>query len=139
MKVKSAADIAAKWARVAPTRQQDYEAGVKDPAVDWARAAAGSSDAYEAGINDSIQRGAYQSGITAAGNQKWARKAADVGVARWAPGVRSAQGDMETKLTKYVQVLERTSLPPRGPRGDARNIERSAIVAKVLSDARRAG
>lgn len=138
-RVKSAADIAEKWSRVAPARQADYEQGVKDPGVDWARSAAGARESYETGIQESIQRGAFSRGIEAAGNERWRRKTADVGTARWGPGVRAATSDYEQGFAPYQQVIERTVLPPRGPRGDPRNIERAATMAKALADARRRG
>ena len=138
-KVRSAADSAAKWARVAPTRVEDYTQGVKDPSVDWAGATKAAGDAYEAGINESIGTKRFQRGVEAAGNQRWARKVADQGVQRWAPGVRAAQSDYETGMAPVIATIERVQLPPRGPRGDERNMQRSAILAKALSEMRRRG
>lgn len=137
MKVKSAAETAAKWARVTPGRQKDYEDGVKDPSVDWQRATEGSAQAYEAGIAESLQRGSFQKGVNAAGNARWQQKTANVGAARWGPGVREAQADHEAGITPFIQALERVQLPPRGPRGDARNLERVAVVARALTEARK--
>lgn len=136
-RVKPAADIAAKWARVAPTRQQDFEAGVADPAVDWARATSAARESYEQGINEAVQRNAFGRGVEAAGSEKWRRKTRDVGAQRWGAGVRAAQADMETAIQPFRDVIERTQLPPRGPRGDPRNLERSAVMARALAEARR--
>ncbi len=136
-KVKSSTEIAAKWARVAPTRQQDYEGGVKDPEADWASNATASREAYEAGITESISRGAFQKGIEKAGNDKWRNKAIQIGAGRWGPGVRDAEADMAAGFEPFVSVIERTVLPPRGPRGDPRNMERATIMSRALSDARK--
>lgn len=136
-RVKPAADIAAKWARVAPTRQQDFEAGVADPQVDWARSTSAARESWEQGINESIQRGAFSRGVESAGSEKWRRKTRDVGAQRWGAGVRAAQQDMETAIQPYRDAIERTVLPPRGPRGDPRNLERSAVMARALADVRR--
>lgn len=136
-KVKSAGEIADKWARVVATRTQDYEAGVKDPNVDWARSTEAARENFEAGVSEAIQRGAFQRGVAAAGNQKWQANAAAKGTARWAPGVRAAQPAMEAGMATVVQVIERTVLPPRGPRGDPRNMERAAVMARALSEARK--
>ena len=53
-RVKPASAIAEKWQRVAPTRQQDYEAGIKDPNVDWQRATEAGREicAYESTKRD---------------------------------------------------------------------------------------
>lgn len=136
-KVKSAAEIAAKYVRVASTRQADYESGVRDTDVDWETATAASREAYEQGVQEAIARGAFSSGVAKAGNQKWREKSTKVGAGRWGPGVREAEADMAAGIAPFLEVIERTVLPPRGPRGDPRNLERAAVMAKALSDARR--
>lgn len=136
-RIKPASEIAAKWARVAPQRQQDFEAGVRDPGVEWARPTAAARESWEAGIGDAVQRGAFSKGVEASGTELWRRKVVDVGTARWGPGVRAAQTDFENGFAPFQQVIERTPLPPRGMRGDPRNIERSAVLAAALSAARR--
>jgi len=139
IRVKSAADIAAKWARVSPGRDQDYREGVQDPGVQWARAAAGAAETYAAGVQEAITRGAFGKGVARSGDEKWRRKTADVGTQRWAPGIRSAQGDFESGFAPYREALEKIELPPRAPRGDPRNIERAAAVARALSERRKRG
>ena len=136
-RVKSAGAIAEKWSRVAPTRQTDFESGVKDPGVDWARAASASKDSYEAGVQDAIQRGAFSKGIDAAGTDKWRSKTVDVGAGRWSGGIRAAASDYETAMEPVVQVIERTVLPPRGPRGDPRNFARAEAMGRALAEARK--
>jgi len=137
MRIKSADDIAAKWARVAPGRQADFKTGVTDTAVDWAKPTAAAADSYVAGVTDAIQRGGFAKGVEKAGTDKWRRKVSDVGVARWGPGVLAAQADMSSAIAPYVDALSRTTLPPKGPRNDPRNLERVAVVARVLGDTRR--
>lgn len=138
-RIKSAADIAAKWARVAPSRQADFEAGVKDPGVEWARNTAAARESYEAGVTEAINANRFGKGVEAAGNETWRRKVADQGAQRWGPGVRAAQQDFESGFAPMQQVIERTVLPPRGPRGDPRNIERARVMADALAQARRRG
>lgn len=137
-KLKSASEIAEKWARVAPTRQQDFESGIEDPDVDWAAGASAAADTYAEGVQASIADNRFAKGVKKAGNDKWKRKVKDVGLARWAPGVRAAQGDFESGFGKYVSVIESTmaKLPPRGPRGAPGNNERQAMIARALHDAR---
>ena len=45
-KVKSASQIAEKWARVTPMRAEDYRIGVQNPKRDWAQASAAANDRY---------------------------------------------------------------------------------------------
>jgi hypothetical protein len=136
-KVKSAAEIAAKYVRVAATRQGDYESGVRDTTVNWQTATAAARESYEQGVQESISRGAYLKGVEAAGNDKWRDKTLKTGAGRWGPGVRDAESDMAAGIAPFIEVIERTVLPPRGPRGDPRNLERAAVMARALSDARK--
>jgi hypothetical protein len=137
IRVKSAAEIAAKWSRVAPQRDADYKSGVADPAVDWAKAAAASEETFAAGVQDAIGRGAFAKGVAKAGDEKWRRKTSEVGTQRWAQGIRAAAGDFEAGFAPFKEALERVELPPRAPRGDPRNLERVAAVARALSERRR--
>ena len=138
-KVKSAAAITEKWQRVAQTRSSDFEAGVKEPGVDWQRATETARPAYEEGIQTAIARNSFGKGVAAAGNTRWQRQTVELGVARWAPGVRAATAAMEAGMERVVKVIETTSLPPRGPRGDPRNMQRAAAMAEALAKARITG
>ncbi len=135
--IKDAASIAAKWARVTPVREQDYREGVADPTTNWQAATAGSAENYAAGVQASIGRGAFAKGVAAAGNEKWRRKATEVGTGRWGPGVRAATEDYSKGFAPFVDVIKGTTLPPRAPAGDPRNIERSAAMARALAEAKR--
>lgn len=137
MKIKPIGDIAEKYARVAPQRADDYVKGVTAQDVDWQRATAGAKDSYEAGVSDAIGRGAFQRGVDAAGNDKWRRNTADKGAQRWPAGVRAAKDDYSAAFQPFRDVIERTVLPPRGPRGDPRNGQRALAMAQALTDARR--
>lgn len=135
-KVKSASEIAAKWARVASTRQADYESGIKDPDVNWEGGALAARESYEQGVQEAIGRGAFQKGVERSGNEKWRTKAVKVGAGRWGPGVREGEADMAKGFEPFREVIERTVLPPRGPRGDPRNMERATLMARALNEAR---
>lgn len=136
IKVKSAADIAAKWSRRAPQADPDYKAGVSDPSVDWMKAAASSEETYAAGVQDAISRKSFGKGVARAGNEKWQRKTTEVGTQRWSQGIRAGAADMEEGIAPFVEALSRVELPPRAPRGDPRNLDRVAAVARALSERR---
>ena len=140
-KMKSAAEIGAKWKRVTSGRQADFEAGVKDPNVDWAGPTAAAKEAYGQGVQDAIGRGAFEKGIAAAGTGAWQRGVVQRGIPRFTQGVSVAEDDMTQGIAKYVDVIERTrnGLPPRGPRGAPINRERSDRMAQALAEARKRG
>lgn len=132
MKVKSAADIARKWARVTPERSQDFEEGVRNPMRDWATETLEAEARYEAGIKSSIARKAFGKGVKKAGTDKQRSKTILKGIPRWSEGVRIAEDDMRDGMEPVVKVLEGLTLPPRFETGDPRNIERVKAIQQAL-------
>lgn len=137
MKIKPASEIREKYSRRAASAQDDYNKGVDDTSIDWQAATRAASSTYADGVNDAIQRGAFGKGVERSGNDKWRRKTNELGKPRWAPGVRAAAADYETGFAPIRDALERTTLPPRRPRGDPQNNERQAIASRAASEARK--
>lgn len=131
-KVKDPSRIATKWARVTPLRTEDYDAGLRDPSSDWQTATAAAEGRYKEGVSKAAARGSFGKGVTKAGTAKWQRRAIDVGTRRWGEGVQAAKGDFQSGFEPYAQVISSTTLPPRYPKGDPRNMERAAVMAKAL-------
>jgi len=132
IKMKSTADIAAKFASRAQAAGPEYAAGVKTPSVDWQSAASAAGDNYEQGVTQAIGRKAFQKGVAAAGTAKWQEKASTVGASRYGQGVAGAQGAYAAGFDKYAGILSNLSLPPRAPKGSPQNISRVQAVADAL-------
>jgi len=126
--VKSAAEIAKKWAEVTPGRASYYEAEAPAAAAEWEANTIAAGGTYKAGISVAGIEKRFVGGVKRAGAEKFGRKVRDVGVARYAPGVAAAQADMAKGVADYVSVLEGLEIPDRGPRGSPANY---AIVQKV--------
>lgn len=135
-RVKSVTESADKWARRAGQAGQDYAAGVQNPRRNWAEATAEAAEAQAAGVQQAISEGRFQKGVQAAGDTKWKRKAANVGAQRFGPGVAAAKGDYQAGFAPFASVIEGITLPPRGPKGDPRNYERTAVIGQALHDAK---
>ena len=129
-KVRS--NAADRWVRKAGQSTQDYAEGVQSPRVDWASATRAAEAAYNSGVQAAISRKAWPSGVNRAGTPKWQRKAVEVGAPRFGPGVSAAQADYLAGVGPYLQTIESTTLPPRGPKGDPNNIQRVAVIAAAL-------
>jgi len=130
--VKSLDRISSKWARVSAVSQGEYEAGVRDPRKDWAEQTRAAEATYERGVQQSIQRKAFGKGVAKAGTQKWQERALTVGPQRWADGIQVSKSNYETGFAPYREVITRTQLPDRGPKGDPKNIQRVQILADAL-------
>lgn len=134
--IRNVSSIANKWARVTPQRAKDYELGVKSPKNNWAEKTLAAADAQAQGIQEAIAEKRFERGVTKAGNEKWQRKAIAVGAQRFGPGVQAAKSDYEEGFAPYADVIEATTLPPRGSKGDPRNYERARIMGEALHDAK---
>lgn len=132
--IKSASDVAAKWARVTPQRTEDYEQGVQNPAKDWKNETLAAESRYAEGVASSIRDKRFGKGVSAAGTDKWQRKAVLLGTQRWGPGVQIAQADFEEGFEPYRAAIAGLTLPQKFPKGDPRNIARVAAIAKALHD-----
>jgi hypothetical protein len=134
--VKRTDAIAEKWARVTPERAADYKAGVEDPRRDWADGATKAEPAYESGVTGAIREKRYSKGVRRVGTAGWQRKAATKGADRFGPGVRDAAKAYEDGFAPYREVIERTTLPARGAKGDPKNLDRVRVMATALHDAK---
>ena len=134
--VKSLSQSSEKWSRKASQATQDYAEGVRNPKRNWAEATQEAADAQAAGVQAAIANGSFGKGVARAGNEKWSRGATGKGTQRFGPGVQAAKSDYERGFAPYRSVIESVSLPPRGPKGDPRNYQRTQIIGEALHSAK---
>jgi len=130
--IKSLDAIGSKWTRVTPGRSQDFREGVEAPRRDWAQSTAAAEGNYKDGVTKAASEGRFGKGVKKAGTSKWQQKTLSKGVNRWGEGVRAATDDYQKGFAPFHDVISKTNLPPRGPKGDPRNIERVAKLAAAL-------
>ena len=122
-----------KWVRRASQSTNDYSEGVANPRRSWQTATVAAAAAQAQGVQQAIQQKRFEKGVQAAGEAKWQNRAQQVGSERYAGGVAAGQSDYAQNVQPFFDVIDSTQLPPRGPKGDPRTIER----VKVLNDALR--
>jgi len=133
-KVKSLSMISEKWARQSGSATQSYVEGVQNPRTDWATATQDANENYKKGIQQSIAQDRFKKGVARAGTGAWQNGALNKGPARWAEGISKSTGAYEQGFEPYRNVIERTQLPKRAPKGDPSNINRVSVMAKALHD-----
>jgi len=134
--VKSSALIRAKWKRRTENAGEEYREGVNNPRKSWAAETKKAEPAYEAGIRDSLAKKSFGKGVARAGDEAWKKGATEKGPERFAQGVALAEQKYADGFEPYRQTIESTVLPPRGRRGDPKNMQRSITMAKALHDKR---
>ena len=123
---------AQRWVERASVATEDYKSGIMNPRVDWAQATKAAVQNYVQGITQSISNKSFEKGVQRVGSQKQQSKAIGKGALRYAPGVQDAQQDYASAIAPYLQVIESTTLPPRGPKGDPRNLDRVKVITVAL-------
>lgn len=128
--------IAKKWVEVTPGRAGYYEAGVKNPLEDWESETVRAAPVYKAAVQAANIDKLYSGGVKRAGTAKWQKKAVELGVPRFGPGVSAALDDYKDGFAPYHAVLSALEIPERGPRGSDANWEISKKVGKALAQKR---
>jgi len=132
VKVKPVDVVVNKWKARASVATEDYKFGIQNPKQPWSKAAEAAFDAWQTGVQEAIADRRFVGGVRRAGDAKWARKALEVGAARYAPGVTAATEDYRAAMSEVLKVIEAISLPARGPRGAAANYERVKVIGDTL-------
>lgn len=132
IKVKPAAEVAAKWAEVTPGRARFYEQNAPAAAQDWEAGASAAVDAFRAGVTAGDIGQRYAGGVRGSA-EKYRRNTAGKGKDRFGPGVRDAVSDYSQGVQPYLETIAGITLPPRAPRGDPANMRRSEVVAQALA------
>lgn len=121
-----------KWIRQSQASQPEYEAGVNNPKSDWATQTAAAEKNYAQGVQAAIGRGAFGKGVKKAGTDKWKLNTIQKGSPRWAQGISLSGNAYIDGFSPYHSLISGLTLPPRGPKGDPKNIERVRVVADAL-------
>lgn len=133
IKVRSASEIAQKYASVTPGRQSYYEAGTEGAGDDWARNTQAAAANYKAAVSAGDIDKRFSGGVRRAGGAKYERKVKAVGGSRYSSGVTAGVEDYQAGIEPYLQVLSGLTLPPRSPRGSDANDARFVMVRKALA------
>lgn len=96
-----------------------------------------AAGAQAAGVQQAITEKRFEKSVAATPDSKWAEKASTKGADRFGPGVAQAEQDYEKGFAPYRQVIESTTLPARGAKGDPKNIERVKVMAAALNARKR--
>lgn len=127
---------AGKWVSRTQQAVPEYEDGVRNPRRDWQQATEAAAPVQAAAVQAAIRDGRYQKGVRKAGSGKWQSNTLAKGAQRFAQGVQAGESEYEKGVAPYLDVIEKTQLPPRGPKGDPNNINRVIAINKALHEAK---
>jgi hypothetical protein len=130
--VKDVTASASKYAARASAAANDYKTGVMNSGQKWHDNTKASADNYAQGTQAAIANGMFAKGVDKSGPQRYTDRASTKGATAFPAGVNAGQGRWATNVQPYFQVLQSATLPPRGPKGDPRNQQRSQMVSDLL-------
>lgn len=130
--IKSIAAIQEKWGRVTPGRTEDYTKGIQNPKRDWGQATTAAKESHKAAMAQAAQNDSFAKGVTRAGTARWQDKSLKKGPTRFAEGVVIAAPDYAAGFQPYADTIKATTLTPRFPRGDLRNLDRVKVISQAL-------
>jgi len=130
--IKDIGAIQEKWSRVTPQRTEDYKLGVRSPRRDWEKGAIAAKDNHKQAMVQAAASDSFSKGVAKAGTGRWQSRALSKGPARFAEGVMVGAADYGAGFAPYQQAISATTLPPRFPRRDPRNIMRVTAIATAL-------
>lgn len=133
MDVKPLENSAGKFATNAANASGEYAARAGMSGEKWAREAAAAAGNYRQAVSAGNIEARFRRGVQKAGADKYARKIAAVGQARFSEGVSGASDDWAAGFGPYQQTLASLTLAPRRPRGDASNYARVKQVGDALN------
>jgi len=134
VEVKPIDYVADKWETRASGAAEDYRRGVAGKGSKWEENTGKAFDNWAKAIQDAIANKTFIGGVRAAGGGKWERRAVEKGAVNYPTGIRAAKEEYRKAMSEVLRVLEGITLPDRGPRGDPKNIERVAVIAKTLHE-----
>lgn len=127
-------NVAQKWSRRTASAGQEYTDGINSPRASWQAQTTAAAPIQAQAIQQAIADKRFEKGVARAGDARWASKSLSKGAARFGPGVQDAEADYARGVQPYLDVIANITLPARGPKGDPKNIQRVAVLAKALRD-----
>lgn len=135
-KIRSIDSIKKKWVDVTPGRSTQYVEGINDPKEDWKTKTVAAAANYKAAMVVALAQDRFLKGVNKVTTDKWKSKAILKGAGRFSEGVSLGGDDYGTGFAPYRDVIANTTLPPRYPKGDVRNMERVKVMAAALHAAK---
>lgn len=135
--IKPLDQISAKWIRVSELSAPSYEEGLKSTTVDWKTQTAAASAIYKTSMQAVIANDSFNKGVARSSTENWRTKALAKGVTRWPEGIRTAAQAYAAGFGPYRDAIANLVLPPRGAKGDPKNIDRVRMIAQKLFDTKK--
>ena len=121
-----------RWARRSASAAPDYKEGIETSPNNWEANTVAAHDSYKAGVMKAANENRQMAGVKRSGQAWWKKRATEVGPGRFAEGVQGSEETYKEGVGPYLAEIEKTKLPPRGPKGAPQNYERVKVQGMAL-------
>jgi len=134
VQTRSADEATERWSTNAGNRET-YVSGVENPLEDQADATRAAAGRWGEAVRAAADQGLFESAAENLSTSEWQEKALELGANRISQGVAQNTDKYSEAVDEYIDRIESTDLPARGPTGDvSTNIERARVMAQALRD-----
>jgi len=130
--MKTAQQVAEKYASRASAASTDYVSGVETTTKDQAARAIASAEIHKQATIAALNEGRYAKGLQKAGNQAWKDGVRKKGGNRYGEGVSTASGKYAANSAAYDSARGAAASLPRGLKGSETNLARVKAVVSAL-------
>jgi len=130
--MKTAQQVAEKYASRASAASTDYVSGVETTTKDQMARAIASAEIHKQATIAALNEGRYAKGLQKAGNQAWKDGVRKKGGNRYGEGVSTASGKYAANSASYDSARGAASSLPRGLKGSETNLARVKAVVSAL-------
>lgn len=134
--MKSAQDVASKFATRAGAASGDYVKGAESTSKDQSSAAIAAKSVYQQALTASFSRDAYAKGLSRSGKNGWLEGVRSKGQDRFGTGVAASANKYATNSAKFDGARGAANNLPRGVKGSPTNIARVTAVVNALRTAK---
>ncbi len=133
IKIKDIGAIAAKFVKNAGNAVTEYKSGVMDPRRPQNASAIAAEGTWATAVSDPQAKVNLDAGLRRAGESKWQTNASGKGADRYPGGVRDALDAFVTGFGPFASKIASLTLPARGLRRSAQNIDRVRAVDEAMA------
>lgn len=137
MAVKSADQVAQKWAQNLTNSVQSIKNGVQAVTTSPMEAAAAQAQQYAQGVQQAINSGKWQAGLRRVSLGQWQQAVLSKGLSRIADGASQAKGKVQAVMQQLLPHIQAgvAALPPRGSK--QQNQQRMLAFSEHMSQFQR--
>lgn len=135
-KVPDISRVVSKWTTNAGNAGPSYVEGVQNPREDWQQATLKAADNYKQGVTKAAADGRFAKGVQRVSTDSQIQASVQKGQTRYSSGIALASNDFASGIKPVLDVIASTALPAKGPKGDAKNIQRVAVLAAAQNAAK---